>query len=152
MRLRLRDLMILLDKKRRKIVYTDFNDEIMNLRDGEAIYIPRMTGAQYAKKVKDYLRTHTNDFVIHRLRTNQPLTELDLQGLECTLKQIRLVELVIDQLTYRGMMDASALYEPPFSNIHIGGPEGLFAGRERVMDNIFEQLKAVNGSAADVTR
>ncbi|MDD2600136.1 MAG: DEAD/DEAH box helicase family protein [Kiritimatiellae bacterium] len=200
MRLRLRDLMVLLDKVRRKIVFTDFNDEIMNLRDGEAIYIPKMTGAQYAKKVKDYLRTHTNDFVIHRLRTNQPLTELDLQGLESTLQQIgeedgsmlltgllaqsgapslayfvrslvglereavqaafsaflsdrsltppqiRFVELVIDQLTCRGVMDASALYEPPFSNIHIGGPEGLFAGRERVMDNIFEQLKAVNKS------
>jgi type I restriction enzyme R subunit len=205
MRLRLRDLMPLLDKKKRNIVYTDFKDEVMNVRDEEAIYMPKMTGTQYAKKVKDYLQSHVNDFVIHRLRTNQPLTELDLQGLESTLMQIgeedgeqllsgllaksespslayfvrslvgldrtavqsafsaflsdrsltppqiRFVGLVIDQLTTRGVMDASALYEPPFSHIHTGGPEELFAGNKKVIDGIFEQLKAVNASVVDMT-
>ncbi|MDD2600536.1 MAG: DEAD/DEAH box helicase family protein [Kiritimatiellae bacterium] len=204
-RLRLRDLMTLLDKKKRKILYTDFKDEIMNMRDGTLVYMPRMTGIQYAKKVKDYLRSHVNDFVIHRLRTNQPLTETDLLGLERTLKQIgeedgnrlltgllaesgspslayfvrslvgldraavqsafsaflsdrslippqiRFVELVIDQLTTRGVMDASALYEPPFSRIHTGGPEELFAGNRRVIEGIFKQLKAVNATARGMT-
>ena len=41
-----------------------------------------MTGVQYEKKVKDYLRNHLDHIVIHRLRTNQPLTATDLQGLE----------------------------------------------------------------------
>jgi len=38
--------------------------------------------------------------------------------------QIRFVEMVIEQLTARGVMEASALYEPPFSIIHGGGPAG----------------------------
>ena len=41
-------------------------------------------------------------------------------------------------------MDASALYEPPFSNIHAEGPDALFDGREKVIEGIFEKLKAVN--------
>jgi len=68
-----------------------------------------------------------------------------------TPPQIRFVELVIDQLTARGVMEASALYEPPFINIHTGGPEELFAGNRAVIDGIFEQLKAVNASVIDMT-
>ena len=48
----------------------------------------KMTGIQYKKKVKDYLRNHLNHIVIHRLRTNQPLTQTDLEGLEKTLMEI----------------------------------------------------------------
>ena len=47
--------------------------------------MPKMTGAQYAKKVEDYLHNHLDDLVIQRLRTNQPLTATDLEGLEATL-------------------------------------------------------------------
>ena len=49
---------------------------------------------------------------------------------------------VIEQLTSRGMMEASALYEPPFSNLHAGGPDELFAGKESVVEGIFEKLKS----------
>ena len=52
--------------------------------------------------------------------------------------------MVIDQLTARGIMDASALYEPPFSNLHAGGPGALFGGKENVIDGIIKKLKAVN--------
>ena len=41
-------------------------------------------------------------------------------------------------------MDESALYEAPFSNLHAGGPDALFAGKENVIEGIFEKLKAVN--------
>ena len=61
-----------------------------------------------------------------------------------TPPQIRFVEMVIDQLTARGVMDESALYEAPFSNLHAGGPDALFAGKENVIEGIFEKLKAVN--------
>jgi type I restriction enzyme, R subunit len=37
-------------------------------------------------------------------------------------------------------MDASALYEPPFSNLHAGGPEELFAGKENVINAVFQTL------------
>jgi type I restriction enzyme, R subunit len=197
LRRRLRDLVPLLDKKKRNIVYTDFKDEVLAVRDEQAIYIPRMTGVQYAKKVKDFLRNHLDHMVIHRLRMNQPLTALDLKGLEQTLveigeedgesllsglvahsgapslahfvrslvgmdraaaqaafsqflndrsltaAQIRFIEMVIDQLTVRGMMTASALYEPPFSNLHAGGPDALFAGKEKVIDGVFQTLASM---------
>ena len=60
-----------------------------------------------------------------------------------TPPQIRFVEMVIDQLTARGVMEASALYEPPFSNLHAGGPEALFGGKKNVTEGIFDTLKAV---------
>jgi len=201
LRVRVRDLMPFLDRKKRKIVYTNFEDEVMGVREEEAIYMPKMTGAQYEKKVKDYLTSHLDNIVIHRLRMNEPLTQTDLEELERTLKeigeedgetllsgllersgapslvhfvrslvgmdreaaqaafgeflndrsmtsqQIRFVETIIDQLTARGLMEASALYEPPFSNLHTGGPDELFAGKETVIDGIFDALKAVHPEA-----
>jgi len=197
LRLRLRGLVVFLDKKKRKIVYTDFKDEIMGVRQAEVVSMPTMTGAQYEKKVTDYLRNHLNHIVIHRLRTNEPLTETDLQGLETTLveigqadgrtllsgllvssgapslahfvrslvgldraaaqalfsdflgdrsltpPQIRFIEMIIDQLTARGVMDAAALYEPPFSNLHSGGPDTLFDGKGNVVEGIFAKLQTV---------
>ena len=197
LRLRLRRLVPFLDKKTHTIVYTDFQDQVIGVRDEEVVHMPIMTGVQYEKKVKNYLRNHLDHIVIHRLRTNQPLTVIDLQGLETTLAeigeddgqtlltgllarseepslahfvrnmvgmdraaaqsafsdflsdqsltppQIRFVEMVIDQLTARGVMEASALYEPPFSHLHAGGPEALFGGRENVIEGIFDTLKAV---------
>jgi type I restriction enzyme R subunit len=41
-------------------------------------------------------------------------------------------------------MDASALYEPPFSNMHGGGPDELFSGKENVIEGIFKKLEEVN--------
>jgi len=197
MRKRLRCLAQFIDRKKRKIVYTDFQDEVTGVRTNEVITMPSMTGAQYEKKVKDYLTSHLNNIVIHRLRTNQPLTKSDLEGLEQTLvsigeddgpsllggllarsespslahfvrrmvgmdrttalaafsefltdrsltpPQIRFVELIIDQLTARGIVEASALYEPPFSNLHAGGPDELFAGKKQVVDGLFRTLESI---------
>ena len=50
--------------------------------------------------------------------------------------------MVIDQLTARGVMEDSALYEAPFSAIHTGGPDALFAGKEDVIEGIFETLES----------
>ena len=41
-------------------------------------------------------------------------------------------------------MKASALYEPPSSNLYAGGPDALFDGKENVIEGIFEKLEAVN--------
>ncbi len=203
LRLRVRGLVPFIDKKHRKIVYTDFMDEVLSVREEEALYIPKMTGPQYQRKVEDYLRDHLDHIVIHRLRTNQPLTATDLEGLEATLKeigeddgdallsgllvrsgapslahfvrslvgmdraaanevfasflhdrsltapQIRFIEMVIDQLTARGVMEAATLYEAPFSNLHDGGPDGLFAGKESVIEGIFDTLKDVEPRIQD---
>ena len=198
LRMRLRGLVPFLDRKSRKIVYTDFQDEIISVRQDTADSLPKMTGVQYEKKVQEYLENHLDHIVIRRLRTNQPLTPTDLQGLEQTLveigeddgrtlltgllarsdaptlahfvrsmvgmdraaaqevfseflsnrslttPQIRFIEMVIDQLTARGVMEPSALYEAPFSGLHAGGPEALFAGQSNVIEGIFEKLKSIN--------
>ena len=41
-------------------------------------------------------------------------------------------------------MDASALYEPPFSHLHSGGPDELFSGKENVIERIFDKLEVIN--------
>ncbi len=71
---------------------------------------------------------------------------LDDQSL--TPPQIRFIEMVIDQLTSRGVMEASALYEPPFSNMNAGGPDAVFAGKQRVIDGIFTTLDSVQPKVA----
>jgi type I restriction enzyme R subunit len=197
MRLRLRGLVQFLDKKKRKIVYTDFKDEVLGVRPEEVIHMLKMTGAQYEKKVEKYLSSHLDDIVIHRLRTNKPLSAADLESLESTLveigeddgkslltellarsetpslahfvrsmvgmdraaaqeafsqflsdhslntAQIRFIETIIDQLTSRGVMDASALYEPPFTLLHDGGPNELFAGKGAVINALFKTLRSL---------
>lgn len=202
LRLRLRGLVPLLDRKKRKIIYTTFDDELTGVREESLIELPRMTSAQYEKKVKAYLDGHHNNIVIHRLRTNQPLTASDLEGLEQTLVQIgeddgptllsgllsrsgapslahfvrslvgmdrtaaqaafsaflsdrsltpdqtRFIELIIDQLTARGVMEASALYETPFSDLNSGGPEAVFASQPSVIDGIFESLSGLHSNLA----
>ncbi len=202
LRLRLRELVPFLDKKRRGIVYTDFQDEVLAVREEHGLDLPRMTGAQYEKKVKDYLRNHSDDVVIQRLRTNRPLTPDDLQRLEQTLveigeadgpqlllaliqrsgaaslghfvrslvgldraaaqaafsrylsdrslstAQMRFIEMIIDQLTARGVMEASALYEPPFSDLHAGGPDELFSGQDHVVDGLFDALRELHSGLA----
>ncbi|MDP6135288.1 MAG: type I restriction-modification enzyme R subunit C-terminal domain-containing protein, partial [Arenicellales bacterium] len=60
-----------------------------------------------------------------------------------TPPQIRFVEMIIDQLTARGVMEASALYEAPFSSLHAGGPDELFAGKEVVIDELFSVLDSM---------
>lgn len=61
-----------------------------------------------------------------------------------TSQQIRFIEIVIVQLTARGIMEASALYEAPFKDLHSGGPDALFKGKENVIDGVFTALKGFN--------
>ena len=195
MRLRLRELVPLLDKTKRHIVFTDFEDEITGVNEDGIIDIPRMTGLEYQRKVEQYLQSRLNHIVIHRLRTNQPLTATDLDELEkmlvkigesdgqellkgllaqsrapslahfvrglvgmdraaaqaafskllsnqsLTPPQIRFVEMIIEQLTARGVIEPGALYEAPFTGLHAGGPDGLFAGRSEVIAGIFQAIE-----------
>lgn len=54
--------------------------------------------------------------------------------------QQRFIELVVELLTTSGIVEKSALYEPPFADLHDGGPEVLFAGKENVIEGVFEVL------------
>ena len=44
LRCRLRGLVLFLDKKKRKVVYTDFQDDVVGVRDEMPVYMPKMTG------------------------------------------------------------------------------------------------------------
>jgi type I restriction enzyme R subunit len=196
MRLRLRELVPLLDKTKRNPVYPDVEDEITGVNENAIFEIPRMTGVEYERKVGQYLQNHLNNIVIHRLRTNQRLTASDLRELETMLEkigeedgrellkgllarsrapslvyfvrslvgmdraaaqaafskllsnqsltppQIRFVEMIIEQLTSRGVIEPGALYEAPFTGIHAGGPDGLFAGKSELIAGIFQGIAA----------
>ncbi|MDT8438834.1 MAG: DEAD/DEAH box helicase family protein [Wenzhouxiangellaceae bacterium] len=206
MRRRVRGLVPFIDRQKRNVVYSNLQDEILGTRDGEVIAMPRITGAQYEKKVREYLRNHLDNVVIQRLRSNQPLTKTNLEELQTMLvqigedegetllsdllarsqapslvhfvrslvgmdraavqaafsqflsdeslsaRQIRFVELIIDQLSQNGVIEAKALYEAPFSTLHSEGPEALFAGRENVVDGLFGTLKQLEPRGPDVSR
>ncbi|MDJ0355063.1 DEAD/DEAH box helicase family protein [Paenarthrobacter sp. PH39-S1] len=83
-RKRLRGLVHLIEKKRRKIVYTNFEDDLGELRDVPLMGVS-MGGTdfkRYRDKVQAYLRGQLDLAAIQRLRRNKPLTELDLAELE----------------------------------------------------------------------
>jgi type I restriction enzyme R subunit len=83
MRRRLRELVKLIEKQKRKPVYTDFEDEM----GGEtAVALPGFAdGTDYAKfraKAQAFLRAHQDHVAIRKLRMNRPLTATDLAELE----------------------------------------------------------------------
>ena len=79
----LRGLIKLLEKTRRKVVYTDFEDAV-----GETSEVALPLGGsagnfeRFRLKVRAYLRAHENHITLHKLRRNQPLTATDLAELE----------------------------------------------------------------------
>src|SRR5262249_55513869 len=82
-RRRVRSLVRLIERTRRNVVYTDFTDEL-----GELAELPALPGSGQASgerfnaKVREFLRQHENHIAIHRLRSNHPLTAIDLTELE----------------------------------------------------------------------
>jgi type I restriction enzyme R subunit len=88
MRRRLRDLIKLIEKQKRRPIYTDFDDEM----GGEtAVELPGFgLGTDYAKfraKAQAFLRAHQDHVAIHRLRMNKPLTAADLSELQRMLAE-----------------------------------------------------------------
>ncbi|MEB3265672.1 MAG: type I restriction-modification enzyme R subunit C-terminal domain-containing protein [Cyanobacteriota bacterium] len=61
-----------------------------------------------------------------------------------TATQIRYINEIIDELTSRGVMDATRLYEPPFSDL-AQGPESLFSDDE--VDTICHLLDLIKSRA-----
>ena len=79
----LRGLIKLLEKTRRKVVYTDFEDAVGKTTE---VALPMGGSAgdfeRFRLKVRAFLRTHENHITLHKLRRNQPLTATDLAELE----------------------------------------------------------------------
>src|SRR5688572_7421375 len=82
-RTRLRDLVKLIEKQKRKPIYTDFEDRMGGEVD---VQLPGFTAPdsfeRFRAKARAFLRDHQDHITIHKLRMNEPLTTGDLAELE----------------------------------------------------------------------
>ncbi|WP_426996289.1 DEAD/DEAH box helicase family protein [Pseudarthrobacter sp. N5] len=83
-RVRLRGLVHLIEKKRRKVVYTNFEDTLGEIVEGElkGTVDGSVDLARYREKARMYLQGFLDHMAIHRLRRGLPLTETDLAELQ----------------------------------------------------------------------
>lgn len=82
-RRRLRDLVQLIDKDRRLLVYTDFEDD---LGPETRVILPGLVADRsldaFREKARAFLRKHQNEAAVGKLRSNMRLTPGDLADLE----------------------------------------------------------------------
>ena len=195
-RLRLRDLVQHIDKQRRAVVYTNFED---HLGEGAAVALPQVGEVDFARfkrKARHFLREHEDHIALHKLRHGRPLTPTDLKELEdmllsagigekehiekaieisngfgkfirslvgldraaavaafgeflsdatVTPDQIEFIDMVIEHLTEKGVMDPELIYQSPFVDIAPTGPEQVFdLARARRLVTV---IQAINESA-----
>jgi type I restriction enzyme, R subunit len=58
--------------------------------------------------------------------------------------QIEFVNLIIDELTDRGVVEAKRVYESPYDGVAPEGPEAIFV--ESDLNRIFETMETINSS------
>ncbi len=68
-----------------------------------------------------------------------------LQNANLTANQVRFIEQIIDWLTQHGVMNPHLLYEPPFTDIHTEGLDGVFNDDDA--DNIIAIVRSFNDTA-----
>lgn len=89
LRRRLRGLMKLMEKKKRPLIFTNFEDQI---GEAQTIELPGFAstgaGERFRAKVRAFLLEHQDHLTLHKLRTNQQLTETDLAELQRILSQV----------------------------------------------------------------
>jgi type I restriction enzyme R subunit len=173
----IRSLVKFLDKKQRRIVITDLEDEISGEGGETTPELFSFRNEAYKRKVEQFILEHRTHLAIHKLRTNKSLSKADYQTLERMLfvqgpaetkekfkeaygeqplgefirsivgldleaareafskfinnpalnaKQIRFVDTIIQSLGSNGVVEASALFEPPFTDIANNGLIGVF--------------------------
>lgn len=192
-RRRLRDLIKLIELKKRPHIYTDFEDEIGGPEEIEVQGVTVGTDMnRFQMKVRHFLKEHQNHIAIQKLRRNEPLTERDLEELErvfveagvaeqtdleklkddgglgvfvrslvgldreaakrvfdsfqalrtLSASQIEFLNMIIDYLTERGVMDPRLLYESPFTDLDAMGVEGVFESADVIeLVGILEEVR-----------
>jgi len=87
-RKRLRALVKLIEKTARKVVYTNFEDE---LGTETHVVLPEIANgldiAKFKEKARQFLKAHEDHLALQRLKRSQPLTPTDLAELEQMLVQ-----------------------------------------------------------------
>lgn len=193
-RRKIRSLVKLIEPASRKIVYTDFQDEI---GEGTDVVLPDIGNgtdkARFMMKVRHFLQEHGDHITLQKLRRNEQLTKQDIEELErifleegvaddteldgirkegglglfirslvgldreaakealsgfidgkaLTVNQIEFIDLVIDHLTERGVMDPRRLYESPFTDMDDQGVNGIFE-----LSDVKELVKLINNVKA----
>jgi type I restriction enzyme R subunit len=87
-RKKLRDLVQFIEKRSRKVLYTDFEDEMGEATSFDLLGItPPQDMERFKAKARAFLRDHQDHIAIHRLRMNKPLTPSDLEALETMLAE-----------------------------------------------------------------
>ncbi|MGH3579577.1 MAG: type I restriction-modification enzyme R subunit C-terminal domain-containing protein, partial [Mycobacterium sp.] len=82
-RLRLRGLLRFLEKSKKVVVYSDFQDELSEVTLVELPGItPGTNWERFRTKATVYLKAHQDHVALQRLRRNKPLTTDDLASLE----------------------------------------------------------------------
>jgi type I restriction enzyme R subunit len=196
-RKRLRDLIKLIEWKRRPMVYSDFEDEI---GDGTEVVLQGANAgtdmAKFKLKARHFLQEHKDHISIRKIHRNERLTGTDLSELErlflaagvgdeaamekvredgglgvfirsligldreaakqafaaflsdktLSADQIEFVDMIIDHLTARGVMEPEALYESPFTDMNAMGAEGVL-GKDRVA-KVIHILRDIRSRAA----
>ncbi|MEZ8215546.1 DEAD/DEAH box helicase family protein [Vibrio sp. 1F148] len=85
-RRKLRNLMFALDKDKKEMVYTNFEDEVQGVHDVTNVYKnPSVDLAQYRKKIELYIQDHQDQLTIQKLKRNKAITQADLDVLESLL-------------------------------------------------------------------
>ena len=82
---------------------------------------------------------------LERASAKESFTEF-LDDKRYSTNQLRFVNLIIDELTANGALQASRLYEPPYKGVAPQGPEDLFSESE--LDRMFEAIKELTDNAA----
>jgi type I restriction enzyme R subunit len=195
-RRRLRDLVQHIDKKRKAIVYTNFEDDLGIATGIELPQVGEVNFVKFKKKARHFLREHDDHLTLQKLRRGRPLTETDLKQLEelllsagvgdaeqvekaaelsdglgrfirsliglerssvveafsefvgdssATAEQIEFVEMIIEHLTEKGVMEPALLYGSPFTDIAPSGPEQVFDMTRT--DRLIEAIERINKSA-----
>ncbi|MFF0293198.1 DEAD/DEAH box helicase family protein [Kitasatospora sp. NPDC004614] len=83
MRRRLRSLVRLIERTKRTVVYTDFEDELGELTAASLKGMSVGTDlTRFEQKVRIYLNTHRDQLAVQKIRRNKQITALDLTELE----------------------------------------------------------------------
>lgn len=82
-RLRLRDLVKFIEKRKRTIVYADFKDTLGQVAEVDSLWLgTEYNIEQYRKRMRHFLRAHENHLTVNKLKRNVPITASELQDLE----------------------------------------------------------------------
>ncbi|MBD3671719.1 MAG: DEAD/DEAH box helicase family protein [Gammaproteobacteria bacterium] len=82
-RKRLRQLMRYIEKESRIIVYTNFEDELLDVTEKPQPYKPGGNDLEiYHRKVEAYVRDNEDDLTIQRIKRNLPITKQDMEELD----------------------------------------------------------------------